>query len=226
MSITLQDTTDQQGLIEHLKFITGQDSLHKNDAVRLINFAIDDYSYLALTSSGRWKFDDSTNTDLPIATATLNAGETSIPLETDFLTIEQVQLDGNILVPIDNNEYRTITPTELYGTGGTPGYYDYDSHSLFFYPIPGSAHTVTVLYSRASPYFDVDDTTAAIGIPRIHHEYLALHAAHRLSLRTNDTNRNELRNELVAFEERIRDFYSKRDKTSGRKLRAKINVPK
>lgn len=232
MANTFNDTSTQQGLVQHLRFLSGQDALSIEDATRLINFALDDYSYIALTSSGRWKFDDSTHENAdgdatyPIATATVSAGETSIPLETDFLSVEEVRFNDEILAPVDRRDYHGTKLTTLYGTSGTPRAYDYDSNALFLYPPPSTSGTVKLLYSRASPYFSTSDTTATVGIPRIHHEYLVLHALHRLSLRTNDSNRVEVRNELQAMEEKVRDFYSKRDQNTSRKLKAIINVPK
>lgn len=231
MAITLSDTATQQGLYQDVKFKSGQDSLDYEDFVRMANFAIDDYSDLALKSSGRFNFDDSTHENedgdptFPTASATLNANESSIPLATDFLYIQQVRFDGNILSPIDRRDYQSITPTELYGTGGTPRYYDYDSHSLRVYP-SGVSGTVEVDYLRASPYFDTTDTNAVIGIPRIHHRYLSLNIRLQLSERTNDPNEGKIEQRLLMMEDKIKDFWSKRDQTSGRTLRAKINVPK
>lgn len=221
MTLVLSDTSTSQGLIEQLKFITGQDSLSNNDAIRLINLAIDDYSYLALTGNRRWKLDDANNTDLPTASATINSSETHIPLETEVLTLEEVQFNGNILTPIDRTQYKTSTPTQEFGTG-TPTHYDYDSHSLFLYPIPTASGTVTVYYSRPENYFATTDTTATIGIPRIHHNYLILHAANTLSLRTNDPIGNKIKQELIEAELKIKDFFGLRDQDTRKNLRPLI----
>lgn len=237
MTNTFNDTSaNEQGLVQHLKFLSGLDSLGINDIVRLFNFALDDYSYLALTSSGRWKFDDSThrNSDgdrtLPIATATLNSGEASIPLSTNFMSIEKVMLNGNILKPIDQRDYQTNTPSQIFGTG-LATHFDYDAHNLFFYP-NGDGGTVKILYSRLSPYFEVTDEDVEVGIPRLHHLYLIYHALNQLGFRTIDANKTDVKVELQKWEGtngfggKIRDFYYRRDQTTGRKMRAKIHVPK
>jgi hypothetical protein len=236
MTVVFSDTSTLQGLVEHLKFISGQDSLHINDATRLLNFAIDDYSHIALTSSGKWKFDDFTNTDNPVATATLNAEEEHIPLETEFLMLNQVQIliDGKyqVLTPIDPRDNKENVLGTVYETSGKPIYYDYDAHNLYLYPKSDTTRTVKVLFSRAANYFDVTDTTAEIGIPRIHHEYLALKAAQKLGFRINDSTKTDIERELSRWEGvdgqggKIRDFYSKRDQDTPRRLKAKINVPK
>lgn len=238
MTNTFNDTSaNEQGLVQHFKFLTGFDDLGINDVVRLFNFALDDYNYLALTSSGRWKFDDSThrNSDgertLPIATATLNAGEESIPLSTNFMAIEKVMFNGNILKPIDQRDYQSRTPAQVFGTSGDPTHFDYDAHNLFFYP-NGNGGTVKILYSRLSPYFEVTDEDVEVGIPRLHHLYLILHSANQLGLRTIDSNRTDVKEELKKWEGadgfggKIRDYYYRRDQTTGRRMRAKIHVPK
>lgn len=222
-------------LITHLKFITGQDSLRDADAVRLFNFAGDDYSYIALTSSGRWKFDATThvnasdNKTYPIASATLGANETSIPLETDQIMINQVLIDVNgkdeVLHPIDVRDNKDHALRTTYSTAGIPKYYDYDAHSLFVYPASSTARTLKILYSRAIPYFTASDLTVNIGIPRIHEEYLVLHAAHRLTLMTNDPNRVQIKNELLESEAKVRDFFSKRDQDTPRRMKGIIGSP-
>lgn len=53
MTTVFRDSTNLQGLFEHTKFLTGQDSLTIKDFTRLANFALDDYSYLFMTSGGR-----------------------------------------------------------------------------------------------------------------------------------------------------------------------------
>jgi hypothetical protein len=201
MAITFNDDTGKQGLVQHLKFLTGQDSLDIKDATRLINFAADDYSYIALTSDGLWQFDDTRNVAAPTASSTLAANATEVTLNTGWLMINGITVDG----------------TETTD-------YTYTSNKLVF-PTSSKARAIVVTFSRPVDYFTAADTTAAAGIPRIHQEYLALHAAYRLSLRTNDSNRAELRNELGVFEDRIRDFYSKRDKTQSRLLVAKNAMP-
>lgn len=232
--VTFNDTSNLQGLVQHLKFLSGNDSLAIEDATRLLNFAMDNYSYIALTASKRWKFDDETNTDFPIATATVNASEASIPLETSFLIVDEVQITDNNgdyvkLEPVDEN-YRDNPQVlaELYPTNGQPKLYDYDSHSLFLYPKSDSTRTIKVLHRRATTYFDTTDTTATVGIPRIHHEYLPTKAAYTLALRTNDSNLPNLRNELILWEGtedsggRIRNFYSKRDNNTTGRLKGNV----
>ena len=66
MSLTYSDSSTLQGAVQHLKYISGQDSLSNNDAARLINMAMDDYSSMAMLSGGDWKFDSNSSTTNPI----------------------------------------------------------------------------------------------------------------------------------------------------------------
>lgn len=223
-------------LIDDLKFVTGQDSLTNARAVKLFNYAKDNYSYIALTASGRWKFDDYTHENSdgdstnPRAIATLNANEESIPLETSFLTVEQVQvyIDGEwkVITPIDVRDRKDNTLSAIYKTNGVPQFYDYDSHNLYMYPKSDSSRQVRVLYSRAGKHFTSSDLTQYTGIPSIHDEYLVMYAGDKLSFRTVDGARVDFRNELVKWEGidgtsggKIRDYYSKRDQDTPRRLK-------
>lgn len=226
------DTQNLQGLYQHLKFISGQDSLSIQDATRLFNFATDRYSYLALTSSGRWKFHDTNHVDgdldktYPIATATLNAGENSIPLETYFLTIEQVTItDGGkkkVLRPVDIRDDKYNDLRTVYGEQGIPETYDYNAHSLFVYPSSNSSRTIEVQYGRAMKHFSITDTDVVPGIPSIHHEYLTLYSTEQLMMRTNDSTYSAVRDARMRMEMEIKDWYSKRDQDTPRQLKPKV----
>lgn len=230
MALVLTDPTTLQGMYEDVKFKSGQDSLSFEDFVRMFNMAKGDYSYIALTSSGRFNFDDSTHVDangdptFPIAYATLNAGETNIPLATDFLMIQEVRVDGLILTSVDRRDNRSQTYTEVYGSSGTPRAYDYNSHSLYIYPPSDIAREVEVEYLRATADSLTTDTTAAIGIPKIHFKYLSLNVRSQLNERNNDPNQNNIDNKLLMEEVKIKDYWSKVDQTGSRQLKPKYGT--
>ena len=228
------DTTNEQGLVQHLRYLTGQDSMPVNTATRLINYALDDYAYLALTSDGTWKFDDSNSTDLPIVTTTVVSGQNDYALNTSFLMIDRVEFnDGGGWVILDSIDRKDFSAplSELYTTDaqvtsqGASISFDHDGNSIFLYPTPSSG-TLKVYLSRAPEQFVSADTTKVAGIPRIHQEYLVLHAAHRASLAQNDSDRVSFRNELQIMEGKIRDFYDKRTETRPRVLKTKTRVIK
>lgn len=223
MTLVLSDTSTHQGLVEIIKFETGQDSLSNEEVIRAINLALDNYSYLELIGSRRWKPDASTNTDLPIATTTLNAGETSIALDTSMLTLEEIDLNGDILTPIDRSEFKDKTPTQVYGTSGTPQAYDYVAGQLFFYPpLATGTATVTAHFGRAEPYFATTDTTATIPIPRIHHRYLIADASEQIAFAKNDPDYNKFLNRKMTEEGKVLEFFGLRDQDTRKSLRTLI----
>lgn len=214
-----------QTLVDHLKFLSGSDTLTDEQAIRLLNFAVDDYSYIAITSSGRAKFDANTNSTYPRATTTLSSG--SVEIDNTFLAVNKVKITVNgkkvVLQPLDSRDYKdTDLSAEFSGTG-VPKYYDWDANGIFVYPTPDTSYTMEIEYTRAHPRYSTSSMTASVGIPSIHEEYLVIHALHKLAVRNVDTTtRAEMRNEKENFEKRIRDFYSKRDQDTVQQLTGSV----
>lgn len=214
-----------QTALDQLKFLTGQDNLSDADGTRLLDFAIDSYSDIAMKGDGRWKFDAHTTTTHPIATANLVASQNDYELDTNFLQIDRVEClvedTWTVLTPIDRRDDRATPLSELYEDDGTPEAYDYDGNSIFLYPAPDTAVTagLKVFYTRPVSYITALSDT--IGIPRIHTEYLALKGASRLSLKTNDQNRAQLVMEVEKMEEQIRQYFARRDEGTPKRLKPK-----
>lgn len=215
-----------QDHITHLKFITGQDNLSNEDAVRLLNFGIDDYSHLSLTSSGRWKH-DMTSGSQPRDTATLQAGDAWVVLDEKHLFVERVEAtyDGEtyVLTPLDVRDSQEALTT-IYETNGKPLYYDKEGEKLYPYPRPDREMTVTLFYSRPVAYVSVDNLSAEIDVPRIHNEYIVLAAADKMSFRLSDPNAARISTALAKKENEVREFYSKRDQNTSRQLVGKVKV--
>lgn len=221
----------QSELIEHLRFMGGDNatSLPTSDAVRLLNFALDRYSYLAITTDGRWQFDDTENTDLPRASITLSAGDIAVPLNATHLTIRFAELtdaSGNKtrLKTFDRRGVDTVTPRTT--DTGQPYAYDYEAGVLYFDQYVDDTYTLTIHFSRAATHLTTDNTTQVVGIPTIHTEYLVLYAAYRNSFRTNDEHRPQLREEVEQMEQDVRDFYGRRDEDTPAQLKAVIKSAK
>lgn len=99
-------------------------------------------------ASGTWEFDDSNQTDLPIATTTLVANQQDYSLPTTVLKLLRVEVkdsSGNYrqIFQIDQSELQGIALTEYEETAGLPIQYDIIGNSLFLYPAP-SASSVTL----------------------------------------------------------------------------------
>ncbi len=226
-----------EDIIDDVKYLAGVDTLTNARAIKFINYGLDRYSSIALTSSGRWKFDATTHVDedddrtFPIATATLQAGEESIPLETTFLTINQVQIlnDGKwqVLSPVDTRDQKYEVLRTTYDASGTPYKYDYDAHSLFIYPSSDTSRTIRVLYSRAVPH--VTAIADYLGIIDIHEEYIVDYVCDKVSLRTVDSSKVSFQEKIMKWEGAdgvsggvLRDWFSKRDQDTPKRLKALI----
>lgn len=228
MSTTSNTPAD---LYEYIKFVTGQDNLSTTQANMLLKYAVDAYSHLALVSDGVHKFDDTTNTTYPIATSTVSASTPKVTLDATFLMLDRVSVTVNgtekPLTAIDRRDYKDRSLLEVFGDSGTPTHYDYDAHGVTVYPTPDTSYTVTVYYSRAAKYYDTTDSSTVIGIPRIHHYYLALHCARQLGFRTIDGNRTDVAAELAKWEGQpgvkgwIAQHYNQRDEDRPKRMKPK-----
>lgn len=217
---TLADT------IEYIKDLTGQTNASTAKIVRALNYAVDHYTYLALTSSGRWKWDSRNQTDVPRLTTTITSATDKVELEVDTITINQLEVlvDGKykIVHPIDIRDNQEQPLQSEYSVAGVPQYYDFDGRNLYLFPVSDETRTLRVTVGRAHPRFSAADTTVSVGVSPIHEEYIALYAADRLMIGSNDPSRTQIRNEMTVKQEEIRDLFSKRDQDTGRRIKATI----
>lgn len=247
MTTTFSNSTSLQGLFEHTKFLTGQTNLNIKDFTRLANFAMDDYSSIVMSADGRWKFDDFTNTTNPQGYTQLVSGQRGYTLATNYLQISKVmvKVDGKwrVVEPIDQRDYKNQALDETFKTAGTPKYYDYDGQQIKLYPAPDFSdngdntvianNSLHVDFTRPAEYFETTDTTATIGIPRVHHQYIALKASHMVAMSTNDPSITKLEQELVSWEGqerngrlsggKIREYFTVRDENTPRRLKPRLN---
>lgn len=246
--VTFNDTSTLQGLFQHTKFLTGADNLSLANFTRLANFAMDDYSSIVMSCDGKWKFDDTTSLTTPTGYTQVVSGQNAYTLDTNFLKIERVEIKVSgvwrVVSPIDQTEYKDVSLSTAFATPGTPQNYDYDGQQIMLYPAPNwsdsglnttiANNSLRVFHSRPVSYFDVDDTTTIIGIPRVHHQYIALKAAKPLMIKNTDSALIALERELVAWEGlevqgrlsggKIREYFSNRDENTVRRIKPKLNT--
>lgn len=231
MSLTFNDSSTLQGLFQDVKFKSGLDALSVADFTRMVNIALEDYAYLAITSSGQWQFDDTTHADADgnytynVATATLTTSSTLV-LDDTYLAVYRVEIyDGTgwrVVNPVDVRDSADVL-SQTYPGSGIPSAYDKTANVLTFYPTNDASRTVRIRVGRSSPHFDTTDTTAPIGIPSIHRKYLIYSVLDQLSERTTIKG---VEQKLATEEAKVRDFYSKRDQQTARRMKAKVSVPK
>lgn len=233
--MVFNDTSTKAGLIqecEDLVFGNYGDISSNSDRLyqftRLLNEGLNRVTSLILKSDGRWQFDDSNNTDLPIGTADLvtTAGSEQQDYELavthlKILGVEVKNADGNWvnLIPLDQLDISNSgnSVTDFLKTPGMPLYYDKIGRSVFLYPKPlASAVTSTaglkVRFQRPPSYFVYTDTAKAPGFNSLYHRLVALIASRDYAI-TKILSSAKGISELVAQgEEELIENYTLRNK--------------
>ena len=211
-----------QTLIDYVKDLTGLDNVSDAKVIRALNFGVDNYSYLRITSSGTWQWDSRNQGDLNRVTASVVGGKAE--LEDELIALEHVEVlgvDGKYFTVHPKDQRTEGEPLEtIYSGGTTPQYYDLDGRTLRLFPA-GSA-TVRLSFSRAHPRYSVDSLTGPTGVSPTDEEYIAMYAADRLMIGAVSNQRTAVRNELVIMKADIKDMASKMDRDTARRLKATI----
>lgn len=183
------------------------------------NKALERATALIREAEGRWEWDDSNNTDLPIATTDLVADQQDYSLSASHYRIERIELkdaQGNwrLLIPIDQADVFDQSLTDFLGTSGTPEYYDKIANSVFLYPKPSYSQSASlkVYYERGPSYFTTSDTTKSPGFNALFHQLIPLWCAYDYALINTLPNKNDLRAEIQVIEERLQEYYSFRSR--------------
>ena len=182
------DTVNKQGLCEDIDFLVNSDSnsYPLTDKCRNINKAYDEVVSLILQADGRWEFDDTNATDLPIATTNLVVNQQDYSLDTTFLIISRVEVKDQAgtwraLKPISQQDVVRdgSSLTQFLSNPGIPQYYDKTANSVFLYPSPiySQDASLKVFYQRNISYFVPTDTTKTPGFNTQFHQILSVSAA-------------------------------------------------
>lgn len=232
--MVFSDTSTKLGLIQDCEqLIFGNYADISGNSGRLYDFtarlnrAYDKLATKIMSVDGRWQFDDTNYTDLPIGKTNLVSGQQDYTLDVEFLDIEKViflDSSGNKIIahPMDiNDPIAHGYLTSLSTTVGVPAYYDKFGGTLMLYPIPdyNSTNGLIVHYRRKPSYFAYTDTTKAVGVPAVFHRYLSLEASLDYAVSKQLTLKNDLAVQVKEMGEMIEDFYSKRNKDESKFIR-------
>ena len=185
------------------------------DFTRNANFAVDKVTSLIMRSDGRWKWDDSNNVDLPIATIPLVANQQDYPIAVTHLKIKKIRIKDSAgnwvsLTPVDRNE---LTDSQLTATAGDPKRYDKIGNSIFLYPAPSysSVAGFEVQFQRAGNYFDYTDNTKEPGFASQFHRLISLYpASDYCSVNGLNTRLAIIANEITKLTLELVEYYSSR----------------
>ena len=176
-----------------------------------------------MKSDNVWEWDDTNNTDLPIATTSLVASQQDYGIAVGHLKVLKVRIkdqQGN-WVSLDPINRRDLTDSQLTATAGDPKRYDKVGNSLFLYPKPSYASSggLEVQFQRGASYFATTDTTKTPGFATHFHRLVSLYAALDYC-ETNDFDKRaaKIRANIQTVEAELVQHYSSRD------LDAKISL--
>lgn len=181
-------TNRAKGILQDINFLCGTTTATYPlaDIVRNVNVAYLDVTRLIWESADGWQFDDSNNSDLPIATRTLTHNTQSIQIPSTARKIERIEVKDKggtfqLLKQIDLRDINVAT-TNYLTPGGMPIYYDLRGNFIDFYPSPLSGSvTLTsgmkVYLNRDVTLFTTASTTAAPGFVPSFHRILSYSAA-------------------------------------------------
>lgn len=142
------------------------------------NRALDDMVQVVEMCDGLWKWDDNNQTDLPIATTALVAGQSDTTLSVSHLKISRVRIKDQ------NGNWITLDPVSAEelpdnATASTPSAYAKVASSIIFNcpPSYGYAGGLEVRFERGASYFAPDDTDKEPGFAAPFHRIISLSAA-------------------------------------------------
>ena len=229
------NSSTKEGIVEEIDFYasTNSSSYPIEQKTRNVNRRLDEVVALILGADGRWEWDDSNQTDLPIGTATLVDNQQDYNVEgATFLEITRVEvlnINGNYqeLIPMDQRDIRRQALSEFQKTAGMPRYYDKMGDSIFLYPKPSTSNVTAakglqVYFKRVASYFTTSDTTKVPGFAPTFHRYLSVGAALDYAEAKELTSKiNILVPKLLKLEQSIIQHYSQRSKDEKPRMRVR-----
>ncbi len=230
--MVFNDAATGQGIVQEIDFLVNTDSVKFpiEDKVRIVNRWYERTVGRILEADGRWQFDDSNYSTLPIATTNLNAGQQDYSFAVRFLRIDRIEMKDRAgkwiwIEPMDQNDVRRRSLTEMANQSGVPKMYDKLADSIFLYPRPDYSSTagLKAYYQRSVELFTAADTTKEPGFASIFHKILALGPALEYA-QANGLNPAKIRvlqDEVAQTEADIKEFHSKRSKDEQVGLRAR-----
>lgn len=210
---------------------TNSTSFSDSDIVIGINNKQERVESLILQSDGRWQFEDTNQTDLPIATTGLVTDQQDYALPDTDLEITRMEVldtsgNWNKLQPIDEGDIYNQSLTDFLKTSGTPIYYDKLGNSLFLYPKPSYTQLASLkVYFKRGPVAittaSLTASTAKPGFNTMFHELIPLWVSYDYGMANGLTNMNLLMTEIQRIETQLQEAYALRDKDDKPSLRTR-----
>lgn len=186
-----------------------------------INAAMDRVTSLIIKADNKWQWDDSNQTDLPVATTALVLNQKDYTLSTSHLKITRMRvLDSSgtwhVLIPIDQAD-QDYSDREDSTTTGLPIYYDKSGNSVFLSPIPNYSQlaSLEITFQRQSALFtsgEVSTGTKSPGFNPLYHVLVPLWVTYNYWLVNDQSLCNGFMKEIMAKEDALTSDYNMRGK--------------
>ena len=217
-------------------FLTNSNSTSfpSSDMAILATNAVERVASLIRESDGRWQYDDTNQTDLPIATTTLTASQQDYTLATSHLSVNRVEVKDSTgawrkLTPMDQADVYDQSITDFMSGGGTPLYYDKFGATIMLYPYPNytQAASLKVFFERGPISVlttDISSTTTSPGFNSLYHDLVAYWVAYDYAMAKGLPNANQFMVEIQRKEEALKEDYALRSQDEHLGLRPRRSV--
>ena len=189
--MVFSDTTNKQGLIQDIDFLLfgSSDLLNTEyslaDRTRNLNIVWDEAVTELYKADPNFQWDDTSNTDFPIATVALVSGLDHYTLLDSALVIHRVRMmdvNGQMktLEPVTKRE---LSDSDLVASGEPNKFYKLGG-AVFPVPIPnyGYGSGVEIEFQRGGNHFVSGDTTKEPGFNPQFHNFLSIGASLRYAI--------------------------------------------
>lgn len=214
------DTSEYSGIINDIDFLLFGDGETSNsaytlkDRTRNVNIAYDEVVDLLFKNDPNWQWDDTTYTNVPIATTTLVSGQSNYTFPDSLVVIRRVRVtDSNgDLKTLDPITRREADDDDLDESGEPDSYYKI-GNAVFLVPVPDYGGTIEVQFQRGANYFTSSDTSREPGFAEQFHSFLSISAALRFAVANGMAQKAEaLRYEKEVMKRAIREHYELRSR--------------
>ena len=234
-SMQINPTDKSISIIGDIDFLLFGDSETLNtdysltDRIRNINVAWDEVVAELYKADPNHKWDDTTNSDFPIATTALVANLDHYTMLDSSLVIYRVRVknaDGSSWITLDPKIRSELTDSELSATG-TPDKYFKLGEAVFPLPVPnyGIVAGMELSFQRGGNHFTITDTTSSPGFNSQFHHILSIKASKRYALANGMSEKVTMLNDMEKETmEKMLEHYQMRAPDEKPKFKLKRNV--
>lgn len=215
---------------------TNSTSFPSSDLNQAINNVVEHIEGMINVADQRWQFDDTNQTDLPVATTSLVSGQQDYSLTVSHLSIDRVEVkdsSGNwtLLAPIDQHDIRfqalaqgeTSRAGAYFPTAGIPLQYDKMGNSVLLYPTPNYSQSASLkIYFTRGPVALANPTDVP-GFNSLFHDLICYWVAYEYCLANQLPMATGYFSAIQLKVQSLKDFYGQRSRDERRRMSVSTN---